>query len=148
MPTTVAGRARTTNTDPRDKHEAQLDYRPLGMIMVSGERKTRDTASGKKELLSANNLLAVNFGLGLACAKGSYRGTAPHPTYRGGGPGVTDTPLTKPVWFSCRVDGAEGVETYTGRAVGWTSGKTAWLVVVHDTAAARSLTTALRRSAQ
>ena len=143
----MAGRIRTAEINPHDEYQAQLDYGRRGMIPVSAERMARDTPSGRKGLMSANNLLAVTFGLGLACAKGSYRGAAPHPAYQGGGPGVTRMPLTKSVCFSCRVDGAEGEDTYIEQAVGWTSGKTAWLVDAHDPGGARS-TTALRRSAR
>jgi hypothetical protein len=144
VPKTLDSHPHKTYTDPGDRYYAGLDYGTFGTVTVAGEQMTRDTPSGKKELMSANNVLAATFGLSLSCAKGSYRGTAPHPGYAHGGPGVTDKPLTKPVWFSCRVDGAEGVDNFTAEAVGWTSRKTAWLVVAHDTSAARSLAAALR----
>jgi hypothetical protein len=57
---------------------------------------------------------------------------------------VTKKPLTKPVWFSCPINGAEGDDNFTGQAVGWTSKKTAWLVVAKDTTAAAAIVTALR----
>jgi hypothetical protein len=51
------------------------------------------------------------------------------------------------VWFSCRVDGAEGDDEFSGYAVGWTSKKTAWLVVAQDQNATRGFVTALRDAA-
>ncbi len=53
----------------------------------------------------------------------------------------------QPIWFSCRIDGAEGAEDFTGHAVGWTSGKTAWQVVARDERTARQLVTALHEAA-
>jgi hypothetical protein len=61
---------------------------------------------------------------------------------------VTEKPLTKPVWFSCTVAGAEGDDTFTGAAVGWTSRHAAWLVLAHNPDAARSLVAALRSAVQ
>jgi hypothetical protein len=55
---------------------------------------------------------------------------------------------SEPAWFSCEVDGAEGDEDFTGYAVGWTSGSTAWLVVAEDRQAARALITELGRAAE
>jgi hypothetical protein len=110
-------------------------------LSVSQEYLTTDLDdTGKEQLFSANNLLAAQFSLGLACAKGSYRGTMPR--MKGyPGPGVTEKPLRRDVWFSCRVDGAEGDENYRAHAVGWTSGKTAWLVVAPNEKAVRELVT-------
>jgi hypothetical protein len=144
VPKTVAGHKHKTYTDPRDKDTAELDYGTFGMVIISSERGT----GTKKSLASANNALSATFGLGLACAKGTFRGTAPPPSYPGGGPSVTEKPLTKPVWFSCTVDGAEGDDNFTGAAVGWTSRHTAWLVVAHDPAAAQLLVAALRDAVQ
>ncbi len=86
------------------------------------------------------------FGLGLGCAKGSYRGTAPRPSYSGGGPAVTRKPLTRNVWFSCTIDGAEGDDSFTGNAVGWTSHQTAWLVVGQDKRTTQAIVDALRQA--
>ncbi len=55
---------------------------------------------------------------------------------------------SEPVWFSCRMDGAEGNSALTGQAVGWTGGrKTAWLVIGRDEQFARTLIEALRQAA-
>jgi hypothetical protein len=102
--------------------------RRYGSVTLSEEYVTTDTADGKPELFSANNQLSTAFGVGYGYAKGSYRGTATRPAYPQGGPGVTNKRITKPVWFSCSINGAEGDDHLTGQAVGWTSKKTAWLV--------------------
>jgi hypothetical protein len=43
------------------------------------------------------------------------------------------------MWFSCKIDGAEGDDNFKGHAVGWTSKKAAWLVIAKDEKTARSL---------
>jgi hypothetical protein len=53
---------------------------------------------------------------------------------------------TTPAWFSCRIDAAEGAEDFSAQAVGWTSAKTAWLIVGPDDAAVRELVTALHQA--
>ena len=148
MPKAHGGHPRLLNVDPRDKEFATVTYGETDSVTVSGEYVTKDTADGKPELFSANNQLSAMFGLGLGCARGSYRGTAPRPSYSGGGPGVTQKPLSKDVWFSCTIDGAEGDESFTGEAVGWTSKKTAWLVVAKDKPAIQATVAALRQAAR
>jgi hypothetical protein len=59
---------------------------------------------------------------------------------------VTKKPLSTDVWFSCIIDGAEGDDNFTGQAVGWTSKKTAWLVVADTQTTARNLVQALARA--
>ncbi|MCW2810073.1 MAG: hypothetical protein JWP61_531 [Friedmanniella sp.] len=121
-----------------------VSYGSTRAVTVFEEYSSRDTPSGKRELMSANNLLSAGFGLVFACSPGSYRGTAPRPVNRYGGPGVTAKPLTKPVWFACHVAGAEGQDDFQGEAVGWTSGKLAWLVIGPSPAATQQLVTRLR----
>jgi hypothetical protein len=127
--------------------DAGLVFGEYGYVSVSEEYVSRDTPSGKPELYSANNQLSASFGLMYGCAKGSYRGTAPKPSYPHGGPAVTSRPLTRPVWFSCRIDGAEGDDGFSGYAVGWTSKKTAWLVVARDQKTTRLMMAALHEAA-
>jgi hypothetical protein len=128
--------------DPPSR-DAGVVYGRVGSAAVYEEYRTNDTADGKPQLESANNRLSAAFGLVYACAKGSYEGTAPRPSYPGGGPGVTKKPITTPIWFSCTVHGAEGDDNFTGQAVGWTSKKTAWLVVADSETSARHLVHAL-----
>jgi hypothetical protein len=92
--------------------------------------------------LTARHLVAARFGLVFAWSKNSYRGNAlPSPDN-----GYAEIPAGEPVWFSCAVDGAEGDEDYKAHAAGWTSGKTAWLVVAPDSKTVRSLITALHKA--
>jgi hypothetical protein len=123
--------------------DAGASYGERSTVTVSEAYRSTDKLDPHHAWGSANNLLSANFGLGLGCARGSYRGTAPRPTNPYGGPAVTDRALTDPVWFSCRVSGAEGDESYRGHAVGWTSGKTAWLVVTPDRRTSAVVVTAL-----
>jgi hypothetical protein len=132
--------------DPPSR-DAGITYGKSLGISVFEEYVSHDTPSGKPELMSANNLLSAAFGLGLACAKHTYRGTAPRPSYPGGGPGVTTVPLKKAVWFSCKVDGAEGDANFTAYAVGWTSKHLAWLVVGTKEEATRIAVKALHTAA-
>lgn len=127
--------------------EAGVDYREYATLSVAQEYLADLSGSGKLERFTARNLLAAGFGLVFSCAEGSYRGT--FPKERGDrGPGFSESSSGAPVWFSCAIDGAEGDEDFTGHAVGWTSGKTAWLVVARDRQAARALITELGRAAQ
>jgi hypothetical protein len=113
-------------------------------LTVAEEFMTSDaTESGEPELFSADALLAANFGLVFACAKKSYRGTI-KPNDGGYGPGFgASKKSSKPMWFSCKIDGAEGDDDFKGHAVGWTSEKAAWLVIAKDEKTARSLITGL-----
>jgi hypothetical protein len=128
--------------------DAGLIFGKFGSVSVYEEYVSRDTPSGKPEVFSANNLLSASFGLVYGCAKSTYRGTAPKPSYPHGGPAATRRPLTRSVWFSCRIDGAQGDDQFSGYAVGWTRGKTAWLVVAQDESATRAVVAALGDAAQ
>jgi hypothetical protein len=109
---------------------------------VGAEYVSNDTPTGERVLIHANNVLASSFGLGYACAQGGYRGTAPkHEDFDS--PAPTTSRSARPVWFSCPVDAAEGYDDFSGYAVGWTSGRTAWLVIARDATAARALVAAL-----
>ena len=141
MPKTLGGKAGEVlyNSGDRDDpaRDAGVGYGSLGSVAVFEEYTTDDTASGKPAVMSASSLLSASFGLMYGCAKGTYHGTAPHPMYPRGGPGMSEHPLKRPSWFSCRIDGAEGDDGFSGYAVGWTSKKTAWLVVAKDEKTAR-----------
>ena len=151
MPKTLGGKAGEvfyTSGDRDDPaRDAGVGYGSLGSVAVFEEYTTDDTASGKPAVMSASSLLSASFGLMYGCTKGSYRGTAPKPSYPHGGPAVTRRPLTRSVWFSCRIDGAEGDDNFSGCAVGWTRRKTAWLVVAQDKKTARLLVAALQEAA-
>ena len=151
MPKTLGGKAGEvfyTSGDRDDPaRDAGVGYGSLGSVAVFEEYTTDDTASGKPAVMSASSLLSASFGLMYGCAKGTYHGTAPHPMYPHGGPGMSEHPLKRPTWFSCRIDGAEGDESFSGYAVGWTSKKTAWLVVAKDEKTARLLVAALHEAA-
>lgn len=99
-----------------------------------------------KQVKDPTSVLAVMFGLGLACKKGTYAGTAP-PSRWGGGPDMDREHQYDPGkgawWFSCTIDGAEGDPQYTGHAVGWVSGDLGWLTTSPDKKTARALTKAL-----
>lgn len=122
---------------------AGAQYGSVNSINVFDEYVTSDTGSGKPELFRAEQLLAASFGLGYACAEGKYRGTIE----LFGGESEPDLDgskrSSKPGWFSCRIDGAEGDEDFKGYAVGWTSKKAAWLVIAEDEKAARALIASL-----
>jgi hypothetical protein len=148
MPTGLGGAKREyydndgVGEDPPSR-DAAVVYGTVGSVAVYEEYRTRDSADGRSRLESANNQLSGYFGLAYGCAAGSYRGTAPRPSYESGGPGVTKKPLTSDIWFSCTIAGAEGDENVTGEAVGWTSKKTAWLVIADSETSARDLVQAL-----
>jgi hypothetical protein len=150
MPKELGGTRRHLYYTPGDAVEPSRDagvvYGSVGSLAVYEEYRTTDTVDGKPEMASANNQLSAAFGLVFACTKGSYRGTAPRPSYPQGGPGVTNKPLTTDVWFSCTIDGAEGQDDFTGQAVGWTSRKTAWLVIADSQPTARTIVKALARA--
>jgi hypothetical protein len=147
LPDTLVGQPRKLATDARDTKQASAEYGNRDSITVGGEYVTDDTPTGERVLFHANNILAASFGLGYACADGSYRGTAPkHDDFDG--PAPTASRLPAPVWFSCPVDAAEGEDDFSGYAVGWTSGRTAWLVIARDATAAEALVGALTRAAR
>lgn len=149
LPRALAGQPRQLygyeKADADGGPRAGVSYGDHVSLDISEEYLTKDTPSGKAELLTANDLLAASFLLGLVCDPTTYEGTAP--SHGGGvGPAVTGKKSPQPVWFSCRIAGAEGNDNYTGQALGWTSGKTAWLVVGENKTAVRSLVGALRPS--
>lgn len=146
MPRRVAGQPRELSVDPRDKEFASVTYGEKNSVVVAAGDVTGEPPGQKSKETSANNALSAMFGLGLGCAKGSYRGTAPRPSYSGGGPAVTTKPLSKDVWFSCTIDGAEGDDRFTGNAVGWTSHRTAWLVEGQDRGTTQTIVEALRQA--
>ena len=152
MPSTLGGKARHESynsgegEDPPAR-DAGVVYESLGSVAVYEEYATDDTGSGKSGVMSAGSLLSASFGLMYGCATGTYHGTAPRPMYTGGGPGTSKHPTAKPVWFSCRIDGAEGDDGFSGYAVGWTSKKTAWLVVARDQKTTRLMMAALHEAA-
>lgn len=49
----------------------------------------------------------------------------------------------KPVWFSCRIAETQGEQFTDGQALGWTSGKSAWLILGDNESLVRSLVDAL-----
>ena len=123
--------------------EATAAYGEVAGLTVAEEFMTSDPESGEPELFSADAQLAASFGLVFACAKKSYRGTI-KPTELGYGPGFgSSKKSSKPMWFSCEIDGAEGADNFKGHAVGWTSKNAAWLVIAKDQKTARSLITGL-----
>jgi hypothetical protein len=101
--------------------------------------------AGVPEGAGAQASLAAMFGLVYSCDPDTYEGTIkPHPEFSA--PGFSEVDGTTPAWFSCRIDAAEGAEDFSAQAVGWTSAKTAWLIVGPDDAAVRELVTALHQA--
>ena len=148
LPQTFRGESLEVFSLPIDEEEeegeeygasASAQYGDDNAISVTDEYTTTDTESGEPELFTAEQLLAASFGLVFACAERSYRGTI-EPLEGGQGPGY-DAPARSSGtnWFSCRIDGAEGDEDFTGHAVGWTSRRAAWLVIAEDEKAARTI---------
>lgn len=146
LPQTFRGEPLEVFSSPAEEEygaTASAQYGDENSISVTDEYTTTDTESGEPELFTAEQLLAASFGLVFACAKSSYRGTI-KPLEGGQGPGF-DSPArsSRTNWFSCRIDGAEGDDDFTGHAVGWTSKKAAWLVIAEDEKAARTIITGL-----
>ena len=142
LPHTFAGQTRGNYLTPGEDGsgaETGVDYGEDVTVTVSEEYTTDDTADGSRELMTARDLLVATFMLGLACSEDSYHGNA----LPRGDDGYPKVSAGKPVWFSCAVDAAEGEENFTAHAAGWTSGKTAWLVLAPDSDTVRSLVTAL-----
>jgi hypothetical protein len=142
LPQTFRGEALDVYYAPAEEEygaTAGAQYGQAQSISVRDEYVSSDTESGEPELFTADQLLAASFGLVYGCEKKSYRGTI-QPLEGGFAPGFGSSPRSsKPRWFSCRIDGAEGDDNFKGHAVGWTSKKAAWLVVAEDEKAARSL---------
>ena len=100
------------------------------------------------EVKDPTAVLSFMFGMGLACKKGSYAGTAPRSRY-GGGPDIDFGGVYDPKqawWFTCTIDGTEGDPTFTGHALGWVSGDLAWLVTTPDETTTQTLVTAMLAS--
>jgi hypothetical protein len=153
LPQTFRGEKLEVYYQPADSAEesgasAGALYGEKQSITVFDEHVTTDTESGKPELFTADQLLAASFGLVFGCAERSYRGTI-EPVEGGSGPGFGPSkPSSRPAWFSCRIDGAEGNENFKGYAVGWTSDKAAWLVIAEDEKAARFIIAGLEMPAK
>lgn len=146
LPRTFAGHRKETTVSRGEEDtgpQAIADYSDDIALTISEEYSSTDTADGKPQRMTARQLLAANFMLGLACDESTYHGNA-LPREDGSYP---TTSAKEPVWFSCAVDGAEGDENYTAHAVGWTSGKTAWLALAPDSETLRSLITATHSAA-
>jgi hypothetical protein len=111
-------------------------------VSIAEAFTTTETEDGKPATMSPDDLLAAYFLMGMTCAEGSYQGTA-RPSADGLGPARSGRPVRGPVWFSCRVEGAEGEATASGHVVGWTSGKVAWQALAPDEASLRTLVTAV-----
>jgi len=145
LPKTLGGESLEVSYQQGDEEsgsEASATYGDVVGLTVFDQYMTSDTESGEPELFGAGEILAASFGLVFGCAKKSYRGTIkPH---EGGGPGFDSwKKSSKPMWFSCEIDVAEGHDNFKRHAVGWTSKKAAWLVIAEDQKTARSLTTGL-----
>lgn len=91
-----------------------------------------------KSVPDAKAALAVMFGMGMACDKATYRGTA-EPERGGLIPGFGTDAKVDPWWFACEVAGAEGAPNFRGYAVGWASGDLGWLTVTPDQRTSREL---------
>lgn len=118
-----------------------------GVVYGPGDRgATAYAMSTDKQVKDPTAVLAFMFGMGLACKKGSYAGTAPSSQY-GGGPDIdrhnTFDPNKRAWWFSCTIDGAEGDPKFTGHALGWVSGDLGWLVTTPKPRITRAVAAAL-----
>jgi hypothetical protein len=102
--------------------------------------------STTKATKTPERTLAVMFGPGVACEKGTYSGTVPEAPY-GGGPALeVDGMAGEGVpWYACTIatGGAEGDSRRTAHAVGWVSGELGWLTTSPDERTADSLIQAL-----
>jgi len=102
--------------------------------------------STTKATRTPERTLAVMFGPGVACEKGSYSGTVPQAPY-GGGPAMeTDsTAENRLPWYACTIEigAAEGDSKRRAHAVGWVSGDLGWLTTSPDEQTAESLIKAL-----
>lgn len=156
LPNKLSGQPRELHVNEDAESEsgavAAVSYGASLQLTVSQEYITKDTPSGKPEVFTANDLLSANFGLGAVCDPATYKGTAPSHGYdekggatRGGGMGpAVGNRSKKSVWFSCRIADTQGEQLTAGYALGWTSGKTAWLILGDTESAVRAMVTALR----
>ena len=112
----------------------------------SGKGATAWVMGPTKGAKTPESALAVMFGLGLDCKKGTYTGTASESPY-GGGPArqVNGRAGDGMWWFACTMvtGGAEGDAVRTGHAVGWVSDDLAYLTTSPDQRTAESLIEAL-----
>jgi hypothetical protein len=156
LPKKLAGHPRELHVNPDTDADggpsAGISYGQGLSLSVYQEYITKDTPSGKPEVLTANDLLAATFGLGAVCVPSTYQGTAPSQSYdektgavrRGGGMGPAGGNRSKnTVWFSCRIAETADEQVAGGQALGWTSGKTAWLIIGEQSNGVNSLVAAL-----
>ena len=150
MPEKFDGQSRrimsSDGVDGEDRYgaEASLIYGDPDDVSVSVSEAYVGREEGETYRMSARDVLAAHFMIGLACGERSYRGNA-LPLSEDGYPKVK---RGEPVWFSCAVDGAEGDEDYKAHAVGWVSGKAGWLVIAPTEDKTRTLVTLLHDAAQ
>ena len=160
LPEQLAGESRRMMPSPADEPEddyVSASYGEIVSVLVSDDAITGDAvddsgepadagAAPPRTVIGAQRKLAVLFGLGYGCAPGTYAGNVAEEVLFGR-PELEQDETSERVWFSCDVDGAEGDEDFSAKAVGWTSSRTAWLVIARDDAAARSLITSLHEAA-
>jgi hypothetical protein len=102
--------------------------------------------STTKATKTPERTLAVMFGPGVACEKGTYSGTVPQAPYGGGpAPEMDNTAAGVLPWYACTIEigAAEGDSTRRAHAVGWVSGDLGWLTTSPDEQTAESLIKAL-----
>jgi predicted small lipoprotein YifL len=109
-----------------------VDYGPMNAGVTAW------SMAADKSVPDAKAVLAVMFGMGMACDKATYRGTA-EPERGGLVPGFGSDAKVDSWWFACEVAGAEGAPNYRAYAVGWTSGNLGWLTVTPDEQTSRDL---------
>jgi hypothetical protein len=158
LPEQLAGQARRmmpSSEDEPDDDDAAASYAEVASVLVSDDAITGDAVadSGQPDddggtpprvVIGAQRKLGVLFGLAYGCVPDSYAGNVPAQSLFGRP--EDGQAASEPVWFSCDVNGAEGDETFTAKAVGWTSSRTSWLVIARDDATARSLITSLHEA--
>jgi len=127
LPPVLLDAQRDVYVDEEDSPVATALYGDLVYLTADLEHKI-DTASGKRQRVTAEESLAGLFNRGHSCDKKTYRGTI-RPIAGGQGPRAETRPSAKTRWFSCTIGKAEGDEDYTGHAIGWLRGKSAWLVI-------------------
>ena len=112
----------------------------------AGKGATAWVMGPTKGAKTPESALAVMFGLGLDCKKGTYTGTASESPYGGGPARQVDGKAGDAMWwFACTMvtGGAEGDGLRTGHAVGWVSDDLAWLTTSPNEGTAKSLIEAL-----
>lgn len=107
--------------------------------------------AANEEVRDPRASLSAAFGLGAACRKDSYAGTAPPSAGSSAKWVVPDIGATGPDvmglwWFSCDFIAGEEA-TFTGNALGGVSDDLAWLVTAPDESALKSTVQALRQRA-